>query len=115
MGAGALQVKGGRLRERVTFQRRGTKRNDFGEETTWRDITTVWAGIEPLAGREYFTALQVQSDVSTRIVCRYSSELSDVTPKDRIKHGSTVYDVRSVIDRQNRHRDLEFMCTLHVD
>lgn len=115
MGAGELQVKGGRLRERVTFQRRSSTRNDFGEETRWRDLTTVWAGIEPLSGREYFNALQVQADVSTRIVCRYSSELSDVTPKDRIKHGSTVYDVRSVIDRGNRHRDLEFMCTLHVD
>jgi SPP1 family predicted phage head-tail adaptor len=115
MGTGALLVRGGRLRERITIQRRSNSRNEYGEENLWTDIATVWAGVEPLSGREFFTALQAQADVTTRIVCRYASEIASVTPKDRIKHGAVYFDIRSVIDPQNRHRELQFMCTQHLD
>lgn len=116
MGSRALPMKAGRLREWVLIQRRVNNLNAFGEPTDlWTTIADTWAAVEPLAGREFFNAQQVQSDVTTRIVCRYSSALSSVTPKDRIKHGSAIYDIRSVIDPDSRHRELQFMCTQHID
>lgn len=109
-------MKAGRLRERISIQRRVNSLNDFGESKgVWSTLADTWAGVEPIAGREFFTAQQVQSDITTRVICRYSKALSDVTPKDRIQHGPVYYDIRSVIDVDNRHRELQFMCTQHMD
>lgn len=109
-------MKAGRLREHISIQRRASSLNNFGESKgVWTTLADTWAAVEPLAGREFFSAQQVQSDVTTRIVCRYSSALADVTPKDRIAHGAVVYDIRSVIDVDMRHRELQFMCTQHID
>lgn len=110
-------MKSGILRERIEFQRRSTNLNEYGEAPqTWTVITTVRASVEPLSGREFFTALQTQTDISVRIICRYSAAVAAVTAQDRIVHGDVVYDIRHPpIDPQMRHRELHFMCTRHAD
>lgn len=108
-------MKARRPRERVTFQRRSIRRNDFGEDIdAWSDIASTWASVEPLSAREFFLALQSQSDITLRVRCRYSATLAAVTTKDRIAHGARRYDIRSVIDPGNRHRELELLCTQHL-
>jgi SPP1 family predicted phage head-tail adaptor len=109
-------MKAGKLRERITFERRTSQLNEFGESPdVWRALSSVWASVEPLSGREFFAALQTQSDVTIRVTCRYSNAIAAVTEKDRIKHGSKVYDIRHPpIDRDSRHREIQFMCTHHV-
>ncbi len=109
-------MKAGRLRDRISVERRVNSLNDFSESKgVWTVLADLWAAVEPLGGREFFSAQQVQSDITTRIVCRYASALSDVSAADRIRHGSVVYDIRSVIDVDSRHRELQFMCTQHID
>lgn len=108
-------MRAGRIRERVIFQRRAPGKNDFGEENgEWQDIATVWAGVEPIKGRELFAAQQTMSEVTTQIVCRYSSFLAGITAKDRILHGTTVYDIKAPpINVSSRRRELQFMCAQH--
>lgn len=110
-------MKSGELRNLVTFQRRTSKANDFGEpKDIWTRVTDDWAKVEPLQGREFFSALQTQSDVTTRITCGYSTTLAGITAKDRIVHGNTIYDIRHPpINRDMRNRELQFMCTVHVE
>lgn len=109
-------MRAGILTQRITFQRRTSQKNDYGEPLdVWRDLVSVWAAVEPISGREFFTALQVQSDITTRITCRYSSAVAAIGPQDRIKHGAVVYDIRHPpIDKDMRHREMQFMCTQHV-
>lgn len=68
----------------------------------------VRAAIEPISGREFFSASQVQSNVSTRIRIRY---LDGVTPKMRYVHGEDYYDIQAVLpdDRSGRH-EMHLMC-----
>lgn len=110
-------MRAGRLHQRVTFQRRAAGENAFGESSgNWEDVATVWAGVEPIKGREYFAAQQTLSEVTAMIVCRYSSELSGITARDRIVHGSAVYDIKAPpIDVGSRHKELQFMCTQHLN
>lgn len=110
-------MKVGRLQHLVSFERRSKKLNEFGESRDrWAKIADTWASIEPIAGREFFTALQSQSDISVRIICRYSQALSGVQAQDRIVHQGTHYDIRHPpIDKDMRHRELHFMCTVHAD
>jgi SPP1 family predicted phage head-tail adaptor len=110
-------MKAGILRDRIEFQRRSSTLNDYGEPPqAWNVIATEWASVEPLSGREFFAALQTHTDITVRIICRYSAAVAAVTAQDRIVHNDVVYDIRHPpIDPNMRHRELHFMCTRHVD
>ncbi len=110
-------MKAGPLKQLVTFERRAKSLNQYREsKDSWTKITEAWASIEPLSGRESFFALQAQSDVNVRIVCRYSKALSAVKAQDRIIYRGKKYDIRhEPIDRNMRNRELEFMCTVHAE
>lgn len=108
-------MRAGKLRERITFERRLPTLDGYGEEQgEWSALVSNWpADVSPLIGREYFASQQTQSDTTVPIVCRYASEISGVTVKDRIKHGSIYYDIKSIIDVNSMHRELRFMCVQH--
>jgi SPP1 family predicted phage head-tail adaptor len=65
---------------------------------TWADALTLWAMIEPMAGREVFLSSQLQSRVDARITVRYQSSLVDTTQaaKFRVKFGTRIYNVKAV-------------------
>lgn len=107
-------MRAGRLREVISFQRRTESLDGYGDDRgTWTDLATVRAQVEPLTGREFFASQQTQSEVSVRVVCRYSPDIAGVTVKDRIKHGDVYYDIRSIINVNSRNTELQFMCTHH--
>jgi len=102
-------MRAGELRHRVTVQEeQGITRNQKGELVPdWVDITTVWAAVEPLKGREYFDAEQVQAEVTTRIRMRYHA---GVTPEMRIIYGTKEFDILSAINIEEKDRELHLMC-----
>ena len=81
----------------------------------WLDAFAAWAAIEPMMGREYFAAAQIQSDATVRIRIRYRT---GVTPKMRVRHvaerGSPTlfeyYEIESVISPREEGRELVLMC-----
>jgi len=108
-----------RLRHRVTIQTPVETQNTYGEaETRWQNLATaVWADIEPLRGREYFAAKQINAEVEARIKIRYRN---DMTAKMKLVHGPTCvcmstatdeYLIDSIIDVGERHREMHLMCT----
>jgi SPP1 family predicted phage head-tail adaptor len=102
-------MQAGRLRRRVTIQKKTVTRNSYGEEViVWVDVATVWAAIEPLSGREFVEGRQAAADVSTRIRIRH---LAGITPDMRVTWGDTVYPIQAVLDHLDRSRELHLMCT----
>jgi len=98
----------GDLRHRITIQQPVESSNTFGEvEKTWQDIATVWASIEPLRGREYFDSQQINAEVTTRIRIRYRP---GIKPKMRVVYGERIFDIQSVIDVEERHKEIHLMC-----
>ena len=101
-------MRAGRLRHRVTLQRKVVTRDAYGGEViTWTDVATVWAAVEPLRGRELEAAAQAGAELSARIVMRYRS---DVVPEWRVAWDGHVYDIEAVVDVDGRHRTLELRC-----
>jgi SPP1 family predicted phage head-tail adaptor len=96
----------------LTFQRRGTAQDASGQEVeTWTDVTPQsWARILPVSGREYFNASGERAEVTHRIEINYRA----LAPRDRAVYGSRVFDIKSVINVEERNRDLLLMCTEHV-
>lgn len=101
-------MRAGQLRQRVTIQEKSVTRNSYGEEViTWSDVATVWASVEPLSGREFLDAQRAGAEVTTRIRIRYRS---GIAPEMRVTYGDHVYDIKAVIDVEERHREIQLMC-----
>ncbi len=98
----------GDLRHRITIQQKSITKDSEGiPSETWPDFATAWAAIEPLQGREFFSAQAVNAQVTTRIRIRY---LAGICPTMRVSYGTHIYDIQVVIDVEERHRELQLMC-----
>lgn len=106
-------IPAGILRHRITIEQYTvTGRNVIGGEVKeWVPVATVWAAVEPIRGREFFAAHQVNAEVTTRIRIRY---LPGVAPTMRVQFGNRTYDIRTVIDVDERHLELQLMCVEKV-
>lgn len=101
-------MKAGTLRHRVVIQEKDPTQDEYGEEVpTWSDVDTVWAAVEPLAGREFLETQRVGAEVTTRIRIRYRD---GIVPKMRVVWGDHVYDIKAVIHVEERQREIHLMC-----
>lgn len=101
-------MRAGRLRHRVAIQQKSVTRDSYGGETiTWPGVITVWASVEPLRGDEFIEAQRAGARVDTRIVMRYQS---GIVPEMRATEGSHTWDILSVINVEERDRELQLMC-----
>jgi len=99
----------GKYRHRLNIQT-ATETNTAGNITrAWATDATVWAAIRPLRGRERFDAQQVQPECDVLIEMRYNSDVT-LNEQKRITHGSTVYNIQSVINVDGRNRVWEILC-----
>lgn len=101
-------MKIGKLRHRVILQRKEITEDELKQQSeTWVDFAYIWAAIQPLSGREYFSARQETAQVTTRITIRY---LKGVTPDMRVLFNEKVYEILSVINLDERNISLVLMC-----
>lgn len=97
----------GKLDQRLTIQTFTESQTTSGEATlSWSTLATVWGSLHPLKGEEYFSAQKFEAAVTARIRIRYRA---DITPKMRVLHGSTVYEIVSVVDAESRGFVTELM------
>lgn len=98
----------GKLRHRITLLRQVNEVNDYGASTqTWKRVATVWADVRPLSGREYFSAQQVQSEVTTQIWLRH---IEGIKPTMKVKFGKREFEILSVLNTQECDVSLQLMC-----
>jgi SPP1 family predicted phage head-tail adaptor len=104
-------MNAGQLDQLITFDTPSVVQAANGEETiTWVPGVTVWAQVQPLTGREKLNADQVLADMDTRIRVRWSADMMAITPKHRIRHGSTILNIVSLANQYALGDALEIMC-----
>lgn len=82
----------GALNRRVIIQSPAGTRDSYGERTTtWTNVATVWAAIEPLSVRETFAAAQMQAATTHRVTIRYSALLAAIDASWRVSYDSRVF------------------------
>ena len=80
-----------------------------GQGDPWAAATTIAtlrASITPLSGRERLHAQQLEAGVTHRILLRYRP---GVTARQRLRFGDRLFNIRAVIDVEERHRWLEIL------
>lgn len=102
-------MRAGRLRHRLDFESPNTAVDSYGEATLepWTLSTILWGSLEPLSGRELIAAQQAQAETTHRVRVRYEA---DIVPTMRISYGGRYFQILSIINREERGRELEIMC-----
>jgi len=83
--------------------------DEFGApNTSWEELDTVWAAVEPISGREFWAQQQVQSEITAKIRIRYRD---DVAVGMKTEYNNKTYMIKNIIDYQEGHKELLLMCT----
>ena len=105
-------MRAGRLRHVITIEQSTKTDNTLGEPIeTWATFKQVRAQITPINGKEYFAASQIQSTVSHKVKIRYTS---GITTDMRINFNGRYFDIESIINFQERNKEIEMMVTESV-
>tara|TARA_R110002051_G_scaffold34736_3_gene77167 strand:- start:10607 stop:10954 length:348 start_codon:yes stop_codon:yes gene_type:complete len=102
-----------RLRTKLMFQYDSrTKDTDGYETATWVDKGERMCSVTPVQGREYWDAHAVLGSQPVRVRCHYDAIIKDVEPdRWRIKNGSVIYSIVSMVNVDLGNRWLEYLCT----
>ena len=101
-------MQAGKRAHYIIIQQVSESADARGEMTqTWSEYANAWAEIKPVRGREYFQAHAENVAADTRIILPY---LPGITSKMRVKFKSRIYDIETVINIDERNRELNLMC-----
>lgn len=90
-------MKAGPLDRRITIERFTTEKNEWNEDVeVWAPLVTVWANRRDASAGESYRAQSVSAQITTRFTIRYSSQVADVNPKDRIRYEGRLYNIVAV-------------------
>lgn len=82
--------------------------NDYGEKTqTWATFIHTRAGINPISGREYLSAEQVNSETTHKINLRY---VPGLTPAMRVNFNGRIFKIVNIQNYYEKHTDICLMC-----
>ena len=102
-------MRAGRLRHLVTIQQPTEVQDTTGQAVkSWGTYVQAWASVEPLSGREFLDAQQINAETKVRIRIR---SVSGITEKMRVSWDSRVYNINAILDIQERDREIHLMCS----
>jgi SPP1 family predicted phage head-tail adaptor len=104
-------VRAGTLRHKIEIQEdEGTTRDAAGVVTpSWVTVNggERWAGVKPISGNESEIGGKQTARRSHEVTIRY---LSGVTSKMRVKYGSRYLYIESVLNVDERNREMTLLC-----
>jgi SPP1 family predicted phage head-tail adaptor len=78
-------MRAGQLDTRVALQRKTTTYSSSGEPVeTWSTLVERWSALRPLTGAEVNAAEQWVAREQTEFTVRWSQEIADLSPLDRV-------------------------------
>ena len=102
-------MRAGRLRKWVQVQESTVTIDAAGGAVdTWAKVWDRRAAIEPINGREMVESDQVRTVATVKILMRWWDGLKAT---HRIKYGSRIFEINHIINRNERNREYELLCT----
>lgn len=104
-------MRAGPLRHRISIiNPKSTSRSTDGAPVvTYTTVVQTWAAVESLTGREPFLGSYRWSEDDKRFTIRYSTE--NIQTKMNIVFNGSTYNIISIADTDNRHRELVMIAT----
>lgn len=95
------------MNKRIIIQKfgKGTDNNGVTKEG-WNDYKTVWAAVNNLWGKEFYSAKETNSENTITFTIRYSKDFEDIDSKKyRVYWKSKVYNI-TFIDNINYKNEI---------
>ena len=87
-------MRSSKLKYPIVIEQATASRDSYGEPVqTWETYSNVWADIQPLRGREFYDAQQVNAELTKKITVRLDE---DISPQMRVSYDSRYMDIQSV-------------------
>lgn len=96
-----------RLNHRITFQRLTTIQGEYGPEEGWENLNTVWADIKPITGKTFFSAMQINSEITHQVFIRYTKGIS---PSMRILYQGRLFEILYVMNYDEGNETIQMLC-----
>lgn len=123
MAGNTTVVQAGKYRRRITIQRPIQVQDTTGGAVpSWVNVAVnVRAAIEPLSGREWFVAQQVQNDVTTQISFHWRP---GIDPTMRILHALNlnssppeveIFNIESITTDATGRKEIKCMCRTRLN
>lgn len=102
-------MRAGRLKDRISVIAAGTttRTAEGAPVVSYSTILETWAQVEPITGNEAFSGNYRWSEADMRFTIRYSTV--SIEPKHNIIFNGSTYNIMSVVDSSNAHRELVLM------
>jgi SPP1 family predicted phage head-tail adaptor len=105
----------GKLDRRIVLERATVTQNDFNEDVeSWGDLAEIFAGRRDASASESYRAQEVGGQITVRFTIRWSSQVADLNPRDRLRYGGRIYNITAVRETQ-RNRWLEVDAVARAD
>ena len=86
----------GSLNKRIDIKKPATTQDDYGQpDIKWELVKSIWAGINPISGKEFIQGLAEQSQVTHRIIVR---DGAGIDPNMRVYFGSRIFEIIAVLN-----------------
>lgn len=96
------------LREPLSFQHEVSVDDDVGGQVKqFKTYLTTKGHIKPTSGRERFFGMQLEANITHKIVVRYNPQIKE---KDRIVLRGEFLQIRAVLNIEYRNQWLELAC-----
>jgi len=106
----------GDLDRRVQFRRSRLVDDGVSKSPVFADHgTPVWAKKRDLSDGERWRASEVQANVTTRFVVRWSGFTAGLTPKDRLVCEGRDYEITGIKEIEGRRTWLEITTAARID
>lgn len=106
-------MRAGRLDRRITIQRKTLAQSTSGQEVElWNTLVARrWANVSPVSGDERFSAPQYAAKEQVVFSIRWSGEVADLSPLDRIIYPAI--DTTVVPQPEIAHRHIYDVVAVH--
>lgn len=105
----------GKLDRRIQFRRYALSDDGFTQVEAWANHgSPVSASKKDISDQERWRAGEIAAHISCRFVVRSSAFARDITPKDRLVHDGTEYDISGIKEIGRRDR-LEITAAARID
>ena len=101
--------RSGAFRHQIIIEHHTEVTDEFGQAIkTWATFVTPFAAVKPLRGQELFASQQYNAKITTRIRTRY---MANITADMRVSFGGRLFNIESVIDPDERKKEIHLMCS----
>ena len=98
-------MRAGELNKLIDIQQVSHVSDNMGGTTdTWSAYaSSIWAAIWPISAKEQVMSAREEMEITHRVKIRY---LSGLTAKMRIKYGTRYFDITSIINTEERGKEM---------